>query len=645
LALAIAVGVFARLKGLGKWPFSGDEFHTVQAVRYILEKGVPEFPSGGYYMRGILLQYLMAFSSILGLKEEFGYRLVTAVFNLSAFPAIYLLGKKISGTMVACAATAIFSLSLWEIEFARFARMYAPFQAVFIWYIYFLYMAVVEGKKTARRWMLGLSLFSLFLYEGGIFLLVLNFFPLLFEKVEGRLNYAFLSVGLLLGGYWFLTTKFGTIGAIPPLPAGYHTAGSREGSVLLPSILGFAAVKKGGISGAMFSLFYLFNFLFVFLVFKGNPAGWRDWRRRLCLVVIVIACAMNLFFLAFSIGLAFLLLEWISFEDKRVSYARIAVWASLFNLAFVSTTFFVANFPGLQSFEKWPGLIMDFLLISFKYPNLLNKVIYQWISAFPVHCVLLTVVAATWIFVLAVRNIKGHLGFKFLSAVTIVVLLGVSMLKTPYDAPRYSFFAYPMIVIIFCISLFNLVSFFAKRQPLNIAVCITSILGFLVLSEDFSVKHAFAVDSEKIFFRIGMNKWQRVHYYPNMDTRGVAKVVNANLKNGDIVISRMRPVCYYLTQVDYVFYANTGPEFANYSSSQGTREKWTGAKLIYHEDALWQLLEKSEKRIWLITQSEKADWVGSLDAKLHEKFKNSLVFTSLDGKANVYLILPSGAGT
>jgi hypothetical protein len=130
-----------------------------------------------------------------------------------------------------------------------------------------------------------------------------------------------------------------------------------------------------------------------------------------------------------------------------------------------------------------------------------------------------------------------------------------------------------------------------------------------------------------------------------MDTRGVAKIVNANLKNGDIVVSKMRPVCYYLSKVDYVFYLDSGPEFANYAASQGSREKWTGAKLIYHEDALWELLEKSEKRIWLITQSEKADWLGSLDAKLHEKFKDSLVFTSLDGKANVYLILPSGAGT
>ena len=94
LFIAIAIGVYARFKGVGKWPFSGDEFHTAQSVRNILSHGVPGFPCGGYYVRGILLQYLMALSTLFGVSEEFGFRAVTVFFNLLSIPAVYLLAKK-----------------------------------------------------------------------------------------------------------------------------------------------------------------------------------------------------------------------------------------------------------------------------------------------------------------------------------------------------------------------------------------------------------------------------------------------------------------------------------------------------------------------------------------------------------------------
>jgi hypothetical protein len=140
-----------------------------------------------------------------------------------------------------------------------------------------------------------------------------------------------------------------------------------------------------------------------------------------------------------------------------------------------------------------------------------------------------------------------------------------------------------------------------------------------------------------------MNIAERIHFYSNIDTKGVATAINQELNVGDIVISRIRPVCYYLSRVDYVYYPESGLEFRNYSALKGTMEKWTGAKLIYLEDKLWELLENSNARIWLITPSESADWIGHLDAKLHERLNKYLFFRSLDGRVNVYNIAPAGS--
>jgi hypothetical protein len=490
---------FCPVQGLGKWPFSGDEFHTVQSVRHILESGFPEFPFGGYYMRGLLLQYLMAFSSVLGLKEEFGYRLVTVVFNLSALPAVYLLGKKISGTTVACVATAVFSLSLWEIEFARYARMYSPFQAVFIWYVYFLYKAVIDGESKARGWMLGLSLLSLVLYEGGIFLLVLNFLPLFFENGKRQLRYTFFCLGFFLAGFLFLTAGFGASGASPSLPTGYPPSGSGGRTVLLPTIFGFQALENGGIPGAVFSIFFLANLLLVLFLFKGKHVDSRDRRRRLCFSAIVLTCAMNLFLLAILIGLVFLAFEWISIEDAKTSVGRIAVGASLFNLTFVSAMYFSVNVQGIQSLEQISEVAREFLRISFKYPNLLNKVIYPLFWTYPVHFYMFLSIIIAFSYFLLFGHIKHRFESKFFFSLFILLLLLTSVIKTPYEATRYTFFAYPFIIIIFSTSLKFIADLFFKNNNLSNIFLVMCLGLFLFFSEDFRINHMFAIDSENVF--------------------------------------------------------------------------------------------------------------------------------------------------
>jgi 4-amino-4-deoxy-L-arabinose transferase-like glycosyltransferase len=170
MGLALAAGTYFRLKGLAKSPFAIDEYYIASSVRNILEHGLPQFDCGGYYTRGLLLQYLAAPLFKYGSNDELYFRLITVISNLLTIPALYLLGKRIAGRAAACFVVVLFSVSIWETEMARFARMYAPFQMLFIWYLYFLYKALILTDATARKWMYWISLISIFVSEEAIFL-------------------------------------------------------------------------------------------------------------------------------------------------------------------------------------------------------------------------------------------------------------------------------------------------------------------------------------------------------------------------------------------------------------------------------------------------------------------------------------------
>src|SRR3989339_1388398 len=178
LGICILLGFYFRIKGLSNGGFSNsDEYYIAKSVHNILEYGVPKYLLGGYYTRGLIYQYLSALLLLTGIKEEFALRIIPLIFNMLAIPAVYLLAKKIGGIALIAAIIFLFCFSILEIEYSRLARYYAPFQMLFLWYVFFLYKAVVEIDHRSFKWMILLSITSVFMYEGSIFMVILNFVP------------------------------------------------------------------------------------------------------------------------------------------------------------------------------------------------------------------------------------------------------------------------------------------------------------------------------------------------------------------------------------------------------------------------------------------------------------------------------------
>jgi hypothetical protein len=228
VAAAVVAGIYFRFLGIGTWPFAYDEYYIFQATQFVRDSGLPAFPCGGYYARGLLLQYLAAPFLSLDLPPEGVIRSITVLSNLLLLPAVYLLGNRIGGTRLAAGnriggtrlaavVTIVMCLSTWEIEMARFARMYAPFQTLFLWYCYHAYRLVEDQDWNRWKWLMLFSVLGPLVWEGGISLAVLNILVLMIVREDFRWVRGISAISVLILGRVFQSINFRHLGSQPQL--------------------------------------------------------------------------------------------------------------------------------------------------------------------------------------------------------------------------------------------------------------------------------------------------------------------------------------------------------------------------------------------------------------------------------------------
>ena len=127
LGALITVGAYLRLVDLGLLSFRWDEDLSSLAAKAIAERGVPELPSGMVYLRSLAFLYVLAASGLVFGFSEWALRLPAALFGIALIPLAFAFGKRLFGVGVGLVLAALVTLSVWDIEFSRYARMYAPF--------------------------------------------------------------------------------------------------------------------------------------------------------------------------------------------------------------------------------------------------------------------------------------------------------------------------------------------------------------------------------------------------------------------------------------------------------------------------------------------------------------------------------------
>ena len=613
ISIIFLIGAWFRFKGLGKWPFALDEYYIIKSVQNILINGFPQFDFGGYYNRGILYQYMIALLMLTGIKAEFASRLIPVILNLLAIPALFKITKKISNSSIAFVAIVFFTFSLWEIEFSRFARMYSFFQTIFIWYLYFLFKYLFDKDNRSLKWMFGLSIISIFIYEASIFIAMLNFIIFIWDRKEKNfkfnlnflkeLRYQFIfSLLILIFTIGFTLFDFRTLNStnlLPPELLTYFNEISKASKFRKPFILLYSSTFS--ISGILFTITMIVITLIGFVkIYKTENT---DLLTKISLATIIILSIHNLYSIMFVLSLIFLLLDWIKINESSKKYLKI--FGALILVEFIVQNLFAIVNPSwklLVHYKVGAGLINSLKILwkeFLNYPNFyelftLFRIIY---FKYTISSILILSIGTT---ILIFKKGNKYFPPKLFFALFFVLLLVVTFINTKFFETRYFFFLFPMFIICVLFSLNEILNQLLRNENIRKITFVFLSLAFFFISGDFNANHLLNIDTAKINFRTEMNKNLRNHFYPRWDSRAVSDIINKISQKNDIIISNEQISSYYLKRLDYLYRYYTSDDFVLESVNSGKNERWTNAKLIYQYDDLVKILSDSDNPKWLI---------------------------------------------
>jgi hypothetical protein len=132
LALLLLLGAWLRFAELGRPSFDTDEYWHVFAAQAVNATGEPRLPSGNLYtrVRWHTDQVATAFR-LFGVSEA-SARIPSVLWGLAAVLLTYAAGRRWLGPGAGLAAAAVVAASPVMVETARFCRMYAMFQALYL---------------------------------------------------------------------------------------------------------------------------------------------------------------------------------------------------------------------------------------------------------------------------------------------------------------------------------------------------------------------------------------------------------------------------------------------------------------------------------------------------------------------------------
>lgn len=631
--ILIGIGIFARLKGLGKWPLALDEYYIIKSVENILKHGLPEFTNGGYYERGLLMQYLIAPLLGIGTKPELAGRIISVIFNLLAMPAVYSIAKRIGNQTIAIMSILIFSLSIWEIEYARFARMYAPFQTVFLWYLYFALKDYLAKDMLNYKWLIFLSILSIFIYEGSIFLATLNFIPFILNK-KIKLNYFLIALIVLLVSIFFNKFNFFTLNSAQPFPQEYLLTISKKTAgypIKMPKIL-LPFSFLNGYSFFITILIILFTFTFIWKMVKNFKPF--DINTTIALILLGILAILNQFGLFLLLFLIFIL--WHIIKPEFINKRNIIHLGIIFliNLLYwyiygISSKDWYTLFDDFSSFTLW-GVSKRILVGFFSFPDnylyLLN-----YFNTLP----FLTIISCIFILLfllLIILKINQNQSVHYLLGLVIFSALLTTLPKVIYVETRYTFFIVPVLVIIVLYVFYFLLSSYIVRK-ITVQYIFVILASFIfVISEDFKFAHLFNVDTQEVNYRINYNNYLKRHLYRRWDIKTPTDYVKMNLNKGDLIMINENSMEYYLPRVDFFNFDYKHHAFVALSVEKGKKERWSNACLIYTNEDLINFIENSETTIWFLVFPEM--WLYDID--FNNRYQYYLINTGIDGLIKVF---------
>jgi hypothetical protein len=275
-------------------------------------------------------------------------------------------------------------------------------------------------------------------------------------------------------------------------------------------------------------------------------------------------------------------------------------------------------------------VIKETARVLIKYPNF--NILTVYLHAVPVFTIAVGILLGILFTRTILSNKSGSTGMRFVFFVIASLILIITFLKVNYNETRYTFFLFPVVLMLTLYSIRDAISSLVKSASGQNYLFIVAVFLFLFLSEDFNLHHSINIDTKEVNYRMGINENLAYHYYLRWDGRTPAEIINKSLKNDDTVIINYPVSELYLKRVDYVYNDYRNINFLNSSTNSGTKERWTNAKLIYRDSDLLSIINNRVHTIWLVADNNKF----LREAGFYDNYKNNLVYTTFDCKLYLY---------
>ena len=602
-SVAVVVGTGARFKGLGTWPLGVDEYYFARSVQNLLRFGLPAYECGGFYVRGLLLQYLSAGLQVIGFSAELAPRLISALTGLLALPAAFLLGRRLNGTAAGLIVVSLLAVSVWQIEMGRFGRFYAPFQAIFLCYLVCFIRYSVDGCRYGAWGMGILAVLSVLVWEGGALLTAINLLPALINHDRGRLTASQWRYVLVMGILMLLVYGYQQIDfrvAQDALPKNFEDilAAANPGPHREPG--GPMAFLKSNPEWLLIGLLPLGASIWAL----RHIVSYRDqWLTGIGLLAAFVAALLGQALAFVSIITVLILTRLLDWSDLFCKRGMPYLAASLLAIScWVAVSLLQSVVIG-ESIESYRGTLSTLIYQIAGFPNVIDMIARPWGRAVPILGLsLFSMLAFSVVWAIS----SGSSGYKLertLLVVTIVLILMVGAAPSPRLETRYTFFLYPLLLINAVVLILRVVPFAAGRFKKSAVPGITVIFGWFAMTEDFNLRHLATIDSKETTFRIGMDPDEASHLYPRSDIRAAAEWLRSNASlPGDLIISGpgIASLDFYYTNIDFVYVDPSDQRLGNWSCRGGTVERWTNLPLLYSFDELSSRIAASQRSFLVI---------------------------------------------
>jgi hypothetical protein len=329
------------------------------------------------------------------------------------------------------------------------------------------------------------------------------------------------------------------------------------------------------------------------------------------------------------------LLNWINPRSPPVPALRIAAISVVINFLFwvaygLTTDTWHQFFPPFGSEE----LTKKLFVVLLKYPNIFDQIVYPWFAAIPLTSLLFAIlVGAAALIAVFGKSSRQNTALRIMVFIVALCALCIGALDTSArNETKYTFFLLPVIFLAAATALYKLISSPLSSRGLR-EISYGLAMGLVIwLSDDFGLEHMLRIDSLEINYRLVYHEAKKIHYVVRLDYRTPAEYVNTHKDSHDVIIS-LFSTNYYLDRVDYFYMNDKYQGFSEVSCDFGTKDRWSNAPLIHTPQALFSLVDGANSTVWLLLAHHYR-----FDNDIYSRYREHLVYTSVDGVFNVYKI-------